>query len=82
MIPEKERSKGASLTCKGQIEKIGTTWLIHPEVYTGTSQVVPFPYESFPDVHDQQALLTYQSCSTALSEMLNVAKILLEGRSS
>ena len=65
-----------------QIEKIGTTWLMHPEVYTGTSQVVPFPYERFPDVHDQQALLTYQSCSTALSEIHNVTKVLLEGRSS
>lgn len=66
----------------GRIEKIGTTWLIHPEVYTGTSQLVPFPYAIVPDVHDQEALLTYQSCNTAASEMHNVVKALLKGESS
>ena len=64
----------------GRIEKIGTTWLIHPRVYTGTSQLMPFPYEIFPDVYDQAALLTYQSCSNAVSMMHNVVKALLRGK--
>ena len=65
----------------GRIEKIGKTWLIHPKIYTGTSQIVPFPYDIVPDVHDQEALLTYQSCNAAVSNMHNVVKTLLEGMS-
>lgn len=66
----------------GRIEKIGKTWLIHPKIYTGTSQIVQFPYDIVPDVHDQEALLTYQSCNTAVSNMHNVVKTLMEGMSS
>ena len=65
-----------------KFEKIGTTWLILPNVHTSTSQLVPFPYQNFPDVHDQEALLTYQSCNTAVSEMHNVVKTFLVGKSS
>ena len=75
-------TKTIYMWCPGRIEKIGTTWLIHPGVYTGTSQLMSFPYERVPDVHDQEGLLTYQSCSTAVSEMHNVVKILLRGKSS
>ena len=63
----------------GKFEKIGTTWLILPKVHTSTSQLVPFPYESFPDAHDQEALLTYQSCNAAVSLMHNVIKTFLVG---
>ncbi|KAF6225061.1 hypothetical protein HO133_010256 [Letharia lupina] len=85
IVPGRWRSRFSICTpkqstwCPGRIEKTGTTWLIHPGVYTGTSQLMPFPYERVPDVHDQEALLTYQSCSTAVSEMHNVVKILLRG---
>ena len=66
----------------GRIDKIGTTWLIHDNAYTGgTSQVMPFPYEIVPDVHDQEALLTFQNCSTAVSGMHNVVADLLRGES-
>ena len=66
----------------GRIEKIGTTWLIHPALYTGTSQLVPFPYALFPDLLEQEALLTHQSCNNAVSEMHNVVEVLLRGKSS
>ena len=66
----------------GRIEKIGTMWLIHPKIYTGTSLIVPFPHELFPDAHDQEALLTSQSCNTAVSGMHNVVKSLFAGKSS
>ena len=66
----------------GKIEKIGTSWFILPNVHTSTSQLVPFPYENFPDVHDQEALLTYQCCTTAVSQMHNVVKTFLVGTSS
>lgn len=66
----------------GRIEKIGKTWLIHQKIYTGTSQIIPFPYDIVPDVHDQEALLTYQSCNGAVSNMHNVVKALLEGMST
>ncbi len=65
----------------GRIQKIGTTWLIHSKDYTGKSQLIPFPYEIVPDARDQEALLTYQSCSTAVSLMHNVFKALLKGKS-
>ena len=64
----------------GRIEKIGTTWLIHDAVYTGTGLVFPFPYALFPDVLEQEALLTHQNCNTAVSDMHNVVKALLRGR--
>ena len=63
----------------GRIEKIGTTWLIHDAVYTVTSLLFPFPYALFPDVLEQEALLTHQSCNTAVSDMHNVVKALLRG---
>ena len=63
----------------GRIEKIGGTWLIHPKDDRGTCQLKPFPYEIVPDVHDQEALLTYQACNTAISEMHNLFKVLLRG---
>lgn len=66
--------------CPGRIEKIGTTWLIHPRVYTGTSVLIPFQYEIVADVHDQEALLTYQTCSSAVSNMHDVVKALLGGK--
>ena len=66
----------------GRIEKIGTTWLVHPGDYTGTSQIMPFPYKAFPDLHEQEALLTHQCCNTAVSDMHNVVKTLLGGMSS
>ena len=73
-------SKTTYMWCPGRIEKIGTTWLIHPKVYTGTSQLIPFPYEIVPNVQDQEALLTYQSCSSAVSNMHKVVKALLRGK--
>ena len=63
----------------GKFEKIGTTWLILPDVYTGTSQLVPFPYEKFPDMHDQEALLTHHNCTAAVAQMHNVVKTFLAG---
>ena len=66
----------------GRFEKIGTTWLVHTAVYTGTSQLMPFPYALFPDVLEQEALLTHQSCNNAVSEMHDVVEVLLKGRSS
>lgn len=74
-------SETTYMWCPGRIEKIGATWLIYPKVYTGTSQLVPFPHAIVPDEHDQKALLTYQSCSSAVSEMHNVVKALLGGKS-
>ena len=65
-----------------KFEKIGTSWFILPKVHTSTSQLVPFPYENFPDAHDQEALLTYQNCNTAVSQMHNVIKTFLVGKSS
>ena len=67
-----------------KLEKVGTSWFILPKIYTSTStsQLCPFPYENFPDVHDQEALLTYQSCNVAVSKMHNVIKIFLVGKSS
>lgn len=65
----------------GRIEKIGTVWLIHPRLYTGTSQLVPFPSEIVPDKQDQEVLLTYQSCNAAVSGMHNVVETLLKGKS-
>ena len=65
----------------GRIEKIGTTWLIHTRVYTGKSLLIPFPHAIVPDVHDQEALLTYQSCTSAVSAMHNVVKALFRGKS-
>ena len=65
-----------------KLEKIGTSWFILPKMHTSTSILVPFPYENFPDVHDQEALLTYQSCNTAVSQMHNVLKTFLVGKSS
>lgn len=75
-------SKTTYMWNPGRIEKIGTTWLIHPRTHTGTSQLIPFPYAIVPDVRDQEALLTYQSCSSAVSEMHNVVKVLFRGKSS
>lgn len=65
----------------GPVEKIGTTWLIHTSEYTGTSHLMPFPYAMVPDVQDQEALLTYQSCSSAVSQMHNVVNVFLRGKS-
>ena len=65
----------------GRIEKIGTTWLIHTSEHTGTSLMTPFPYAIVPDVQDQEALLTYQSCSSAVSQMNNIVGIWLRGKS-
>ena len=65
----------------GRIEKIGTTWLIHDAAFTGTSLLFPFPYALFPDVHEQEALLTHQNCNTAVSDMHDVVKGLLRGKS-
>ena len=66
----------------GKLEKKGTMWFMLPRVFTSTSQIVPFPYELFPDVHDQEALLTYASCNTAVSQMHSVVKTFLVGQSS
>ena len=65
-----------------RIEKNRTTWLIHHEIFNGTSQLIPFPYDIVPDVHDQEAQLTFRGCSAAVSNMHNVIKTLLEGKSS
>ena len=65
----------------GRFEKIGTTWLIHDAVCTGTSHLIPFPYALFPDELEQEALLTHQCCNTAVSDMHNVVKALLRGKS-
>lgn len=65
----------------GRIERTGTTWLIHTRVHKGTSQLVPFPYEIVPDVQDQEALLTFQSCNSAVSQMHNAVRIFLRGKS-
>lgn len=73
-------SKTAYMWCPERIEKIGTTWLLHPKVSNIKSQLVPFPYATFPDVRDQEALLTYQGCSSAVFNMHNVVKALLEGK--
>ena len=64
----------------GRIEKIGKAWLIHTSVYTGTSLPMRFPYAIVSDIHDQEALLTYQGCSSAVSQMHNVVKALLKGK--
>lgn len=66
----------------GRVEKIGTTWLIYPRVKKTNSVLTPFPHAIVPDVHDQEALLTYQSCSSAVSLMHNVVKALLKGKLS
>lgn len=65
----------------GRVEKIGATWLIHPGDYSGTSLLMPFPNAEFPDVHDQEALLAYQACNSAVSYMHNTVKTLLRGES-
>ena len=66
----------------GHILKIGTTWYIYPRVYTGTSQLMPFPYDTIQDSHEQEAVRTLQSCNTALSEMHDIFKVLLKGKST
>lgn len=64
----------------GPIQRMGTTWLIHTGSYTGKSQLAPFPYAIVPDVDDQKALLTYQACNTAVSQLHNTVKTLLRGK--
>lgn len=74
--------KQTFMSAPERIEKIGTIWLIHPKVCTVKSLMLPFPHDTFPDAHDQDALLTHQSCNTAVSEMHNVVKTLFAGESS
>ena len=66
----------------GRIEKIGMDWLVHHRTYTGESRLVPFPYDLFPDTHEQQALLTYSTCMVACSCMLETIRSLFRGRIS
>lgn len=73
-------SKTTYMWCPWRIEKIGTTWLLHPIVYDSKSQLVPFPYATVPNVQDQEALLSYQRCSSAVYNMQDLVKALLEGK--
>ena len=74
-------AKTSFMWTPGRFEKIGTTWLVHTVDYTGTSLLIPFPYALFPDGREQEALLTHQNCNGAVSDMHNVIKGLLKGRS-
>lgn len=73
-------SKTTYMFCPWRIEKMGTTWLLHPIVYINKSWLVPFPSATIPNVRDQEALLSYQGCSSAVFAMQNVVKVLLEGK--
>ena len=65
-----------------RIEKLGTTWLLHFNARSNTKSVVPFPYKTFPDVQEQNALLDYGKSNRAVSEMHNVVRMLLRGELS
>ena len=71
--------KASFMWAPGRIEKNGKIWLIHSRKYAGTSQITSFPYNLFPDVRDLHALLTHQTCNTAMSEMHDIFKVLLRG---
>ena len=74
-------SKAIYMRSYARIEKIGATWLLHPKIFISKSPLVAFPYAIVPEVRDQEALLAFQGCNFAVSEMHNVVKALLAGKS-
>ena len=64
----------------GRIDKSGGVWILRPpSEYPWTSIIVPFPPPCVTSVEEENAILSYGSCSLALSCLHNVITRFLKG---
>ncbi|KAL8741934.1 MAG: hypothetical protein Q9184_008326 [Pyrenodesmia sp. 2 TL-2023] len=70
-IANVEREKG---------EVLGEIWKIFDGKHPETGYFFPFPKNLFPDIKDQEAILSYGSCREAIAFMEVLVPDLLEGR--
>ena len=64
----------------GRINKSGGLWVLHPpSEYPWPSVLIPFPPPCVVNVEEEKAILSYNSCSSALSYLHKLTALLLNG---
>lgn len=63
-------------------EKTDDTWWVNDgEPTTSKSAVIPFPSAMFPDIKDQRAMLSFNSCNGAVAFLHQLLNDMLKGQS-
>ena len=64
----------------GRIDKTGGLWILRPpSEYPWTSMLIPFPPPCVTTLEEENAMLSYCSCRSALSYLHNSIALLLKG---
>lgn len=70
----------ANMWALGRIDKNEGLWILRPpSQYPWTSALIPFPPPCITTLEEENAILSYNSCRTALSYIHNVTALLLKG---